>query len=1324
MLLVALAGNVAADTAVYQVAASADDALANTNGYYSNIAYTYWPNQYSANQYMGFMRWAVNIPKTAGYNTIIDSAYLSTAGYTGDGNVTTVRIRLIESDSCAAFTSNPRSWSVSSAYVDASSRYVNWLNWYSAPQDLKTLVQAFVNRAGYASGNYLGLRGEGLDGSSVATRVASYDQSATYAPKLTVTWHQELINQPPVADAGDDQMVEDTDDNGVQAVTLDGTGSTDGGSIVNYVWSEGATQLATGSTASVNLSLGTHEITLTVTDDGSSTDTDTVLVTVTEPERVREYTIEISADDSVVYSSENGTTYTEMSWPYSSDAIKTFMRYELRIPKGATITEAYLNVRSNGSSGGATSVLRLQAVDSDNCPEFRSGVYANNPFTWTLGGPTVDTTYGATWTANEWYASADISDIVQDFIDREDYEVGHFIGLCGSRVSGAYKRIYGWDYGDHTSGPKLVIHYTGGDHTMELWMADPEVRLGQKIYCQIYERSATDTLRVKLDGNVVDTVSAPLAAEEVVTVDYRDLDAGEHTLLVEMVSADNTVQTSASRTWTKLHEGIAAVAIDENNAICRDGVPFFPVTSWCIGANEFATFEGQINTLCGQGFNDPKNVDGWVDYLESSMNAGLAVIGPALGDYWPGGYTNTLVEVPPGSQNYIRLRELDPERMAEYIEASKDCPELLFYEWHDEPDLGDGDQYIPATEVRKWTDLGHEMDTEHPHYLNVVGYSYTHADPYPNAHNASAQAFCFLYSTRRSSATGNEEVFDKRTLCTDIMAFDYYPYEMANLSYVSLPDLALALDRMRLWNYNLIPHMTWIETCDVGGSGTPNPPTPTELNQLVWLSIIHGVKGINWFHYFGATPAENRAIMEKTVQWTTVLAPAILSAPENVTWTVSEQEMSSERVDIMTREIDSRLYIFAAHMIRSGSGETVRFNVTGLPSNATIGVVGEGRTITSSAGYFEDTFSPLAVHIYTYPALATMAPVAKAGVDRSVTDSDFSGSEAVTLTEAGSFDADGTISSYVWKEGATQIATGSSASVTLSTGEHTITLVVTDNASATGSDTVTIIVNPPPVADAGDDQSVNDTDNDGYATITLDGGDSTDSLGEIVSYVWTEGGNTIATGETATHSFLAGTHTVTLTVTDDDGATDTDTVQITVVNANVVNVQYQIAASTSDCYALSSESLYSSTTYYFPYNNSDRRVFLRWPLTIPDGATILNATLQVKSNGGKGDAYPTVARLQLVDSDSCAAFNTNPFTRSVTATYVDWTLPGAWTSGTWYMSGDVSSLVQEFIDRAGYASGNYLGLRCVNASGMYKQAYQWDNGSHTDGAILSVTYLP
>ena len=91
-----------------------------------------------------------------------------------------------------------------------------------------------------------------------------------------------LANLPPLAYAGPDQTVPDSDRNGSETVNLDGSASSDrDGTIEAYQWLEGGTSIATGATAAVALAVGTHTITLEVTDDGGEKATDTLIVTVT-----------------------------------------------------------------------------------------------------------------------------------------------------------------------------------------------------------------------------------------------------------------------------------------------------------------------------------------------------------------------------------------------------------------------------------------------------------------------------------------------------------------------------------------------------------------------------------------------------------------------------------------------------------------------------------------------------------------------------------------------------------------------------------------------------------------------------------------------------------------------------------------------------------------------------------------------------------------------------------------------------------------------------------------------------------------------------------
>jgi len=107
------------------------------------------------------------------------------------------------------------------------------------------------------------------------------------------------------------------------------------------------------------------------------------------------------------------------------------------------------------------------------------------------------------------------------------------------------------------------------------------------------------------------------------------------------------------------------------------------------------------------------------------------------------------------------------------------------------------------------------------------------------------------------------------------------------------------------------------------------------------------------------------------------------------------------------------------------------------------------------------------VVITVNPKPGNQAPIAEAGQNQFLIDADMNGSEDVTLDGSGSYDADGSITGYVWTEGATQIATGVGPTVTMSADVHTADLTVTDNEGATGVDSVLIVINagstaPPP----------------------------------------------------------------------------------------------------------------------------------------------------------------------------------------------------------------------------------------------------------------------
>ena len=132
-------------------------------------------------------------------------------------------------------------------------------------------------------------------------------------------------------------------------------------------------------------------------------------------------------------------------------------------------------------------------------------------------------------------------------------------------------------------------------------------------------------------------------------------------------------------------------------------------------------------------------------------------------------------------------------------------------------------------------------------------------------------------------------------------------------------------------------------------------------------------------------------------------------------------------------------------------------------------------------------------------------PVAKAGNDRTVTVN-----ASVHMDGSASSDPDGSIVKYQWKEGNTVLSTQKAFDYTpTSTGDHILTLIVTDDDGAKGEDKVKVTAtaetnNQPPQAVISQPQN-----NDVFMcyegnvdAITLDGHESTDPDGDSLAFSW------------------------------------------------------------------------------------------------------------------------------------------------------------------------------------------------------------------------------
>jgi hypothetical protein len=533
-------------------------------------------------------------------------------------------------------------------------------------------------------------------------------------------------------------------------------------------------------------------------------------------------------------------------------------------------------------------------------------------------------------------------------------------------------------------------------------MADPEVRIAQKIYCQITTASPdTDKLIATYDTNTIYMKDGNLQPEEIFVVDHRNQTAGYHNLIVKILDQYNQEKASVTRRWKTLHDGIPIVGIDENNSIRVNGELFFPIFPLLEKAhidywveNGYVNAHGDMTYLNGKASSSDYTKEEYKTWLDYLAGIGIRNFGPTF--RWAGMNGNH------GDINVIR----------EYVEYCKDSDGVLMWSWNDEPDGGGSANCAWPDEIRAWQETCHTYDTNHPHAVNLTAYGWAIDDQYYIDYHGN---YSYLY--------GADWHNGEKKLIGDIIGFDYYPIEFAQATHfpggITFANMTKAMDRLREWNYDLCPIFSWIESCDIAGEYTYSEPAPNftcestpqnrctpgvdcpvgarsggnckETNAYIWtpcptaeqmwseywLKVIHGAKGLKGHPHFTpeclARPPANHETMAKFMIWMDDLKEGVLGSDSEKAVT-DDADAPGRRVDIMAKETESHLYIVTARLTEVDEENDptidVSFMVEGLGSTIA-SVYGEDRTISISNGTFQDSFHPWEVHVYMIPNVYT-----------------------------------------------------------------------------------------------------------------------------------------------------------------------------------------------------------------------------------------------------------------------------------------------------------------------------------------------------------------
>lgn len=162
-------------------------------------------------------------------------------------------------------------------------------------------------------------------------------------------------------------------------------------------------------------------------------------------------------------------------------------------------------------------------------------------------------------------------------------------------------------------------------------------------------------------------------------------------------------------------------------------------------------------------------------------------------------------------------------------------------------------------------------------------------------------------------------------------------------------------------------------------------PTDAQLKNMMWLGIIHGLKGITYFDSFcsagNVIPASAKTTLETFKSDVEGLVDAISGTPSSTFNDAGKHYKAittgDARVDAMVRTVGSTTYIFSARVKQTAESPawpddsdnnivSAIIPVVGLASGSLVTVYGEDRTLTAGDATITDNFTDYDVHIYTF----------------------------------------------------------------------------------------------------------------------------------------------------------------------------------------------------------------------------------------------------------------------------------------------------------------------------------------------------------------------
>lgn len=213
--------------------------------------------------------------------------------------------------------------------------------------------------------------------------------------------------------------------------------------------------------------------------------------------------------------------------------------------------------------------------------------------------------------------------------------------------------------------------------------------------------------------------------------------------------------------------------------------------------------------------------------------------------------------------------------------------------------------------------------------------------------------------------------YETYVLGGDLVSYDVYP-----VAGLEKPDsenylwyVAKGLDRLAKWTGGTRLVWNCIECTRISGT---RKATPKQVRSEVWMSLIHGSRGLIYFvHQFTPTfdehallddpemLAEVTAINRQIKELAPVLNSATISGRARV-----ESDSAQTPINLMEKHHGGATYLFTVGMRNSPANG--RIVVPGRHGTTEVEVLGENRKLTMQNGTFRDSYAPYAVHLYRF----------------------------------------------------------------------------------------------------------------------------------------------------------------------------------------------------------------------------------------------------------------------------------------------------------------------------------------------------------------------